>query len=312
MKHQEAHIPVLYTETVDMLALEPGDTVVDGTFGGGGHAQAVLERIGPDGLLIAIDRDSDAIARAEERFGRTPNVRIVHANFGEIRSVLSDLGISTVNAAMLDLGVSSFQLEDAQRGFSYMQEAPLDMRMDRSQDLDAYQVVNGYPERDLADLIRRYGEERWADRIASFIARARESGPVATTGDLVEVIKAAIPHGARRDGPHPARRTFQAIRIEVNNELGGLAEALADYVGVLTPGGRLAVITFHSLEDRIVKQEFRRLQDPCECPREFPVCVCGKKPQIRIITRKPIAASAGEMESNPRARSAKLRVAEKI
>lgn len=312
MKFQNAHVPVLFQETISYLDLREGATVVDGTFGGGGHAQAILERIGPDGLLIAIDRDEAAVERATARFGSEANVRIVHANFGDIVQVLSELGVESIDAALLDLGVSSYQLEDAGRGFSYMQDAPLDMRMDRSQQLSAYDVVNHYSQEELAGVIHRYGEERWASRIADYIVRARGAGPVSTTGELVEIIKAAIPHGARRDGPHPAKRTFQAIRIEVNNELMGLVGALDRYVDVLTPGGRLAVITFHSLEDRIVKQEFRRLQDPCECPKDFPVCVCGKKPLVRIITRKPVQAPVDEIEDNPRARSAKLRVAEKI
>ncbi|MBD5560907.1 MAG: 16S rRNA (cytosine(1402)-N(4))-methyltransferase RsmH [Clostridia bacterium] len=312
MEFQQGHIPVLFEETISLLNLKEGATVVDGTFGGGGHAAAILSAIGPDGLLIAIDRDEAAIARAHRRFGDVPNVRIVHANFGEIQSVLGSLGLHSVDGVLLDLGVSSYQLEDADRGFSYMQDAKLDMRMDRTQQLDAAEVVNTYPREELAEIIRGYGEERWADRIAEFIVREREKHPIQTTSQLVSVIKAAIPHGARRDGPHPAKRTFQAIRIEVNNELRSLPGAIADCAEVLRPGGRLAVITFHSLEDRIVKQEFRRLADPCECPKDFPVCVCGRKPVVRIITRKPVEAPASELEENPRARSAKLRVAERI
>lgn len=312
MEFQHTHLPVLFEETLAGLALRPGDTVVDGTFGGGGHAGAILSRIGPDGLLVAIDRDLQAVDRARARFGTRPNFHIVHADFEQIDTVLAELDIPAVDAAMLDLGVSSYQLEEAQRGFSYMQEGPLDMRMDRTMERSAADIIRTYDEKHLADVIRTYGEEKWAARIAAFIVAERARTPITTTSQLVDIIRAAVPQGARRQGPHPAKRTFQALRIEVNSELSGLAGALDRFVNALRPYGRLCVITFHSLEDRIVKQEFRRLADPCTCPPDFPVCVCGGKPQIRVVTRRPVCAGEKELAENPRARSAKLRIAEKL
>lgn len=306
------HVPVLYGKTLEALNLKNGKVIVDGTLGGAGHARGILERIMPDGRLVGIDKDAAAIKRCAQRLAEyKERVTLVHSDFKRIREVLAELRISEIDGAVLDLGVSSFQLDEGERGFSYNEDAPLDMRMDRGGDFSARTVVNEYTEEELHRVIREFGEERWAARIAQFIVKERQSGSVETTGQLTEIIKKAIPAAARRDGPHPAKRTFQAIRIEVNGELAGLEKAIEDYVSVLKSGGRLAIITFHSLEDRIVKQTYRRLFDPCECPKDFPVCVCGKKSQVRIITRKPILPDEEELEKNPRARSAKLRVAEK-
>lgn len=313
MHFQGSHIPVLYDETLATLQLAPGQVVVDGTLGACGHARGILERILPGGLLIGIDKDEAAIERAkplQEEYG--DSVRVVRSDFKDIRGVLKEAGVPGADRALLDLGVSSYQLEEAARGFSYMQDAPLDMRMDQRTEKNAMQVVNTYSVQELNRILRDYGEEKWSSRIAHRIAAAREEHPIETTEQLAQVVRDAIPASARRTGPHPAKRTFQAIRIEVNNELGGLAEAVDDYVESLRPGGRLAIITFHSLEDRIVKKEFQRLQDPCICPPDLPVCACGRVPQVRIVTRKPVTASNEELESNPRARSAKLRVCEKI
>ena len=306
------HVPVLYGKTLEALNLKNGKVIVDGTLGGAGHARGILERIMPDGRLVGIDKDAAAIKRCAQRLAEyKERVTLVHSDFKRIREVLAELRISEIDGAVLDLGVSSFQLDEGERGFSYNEDAPLDMRMDRGGDFSARTVVNEYTEEELHRVIREFGEERWAARIAQFIVKERQSGSVETTGQLTEIIKKAIPAAARRDGPHPAKRTFQAIRIEVNGELAGLEKAIEDYVSVLKSGGRLAIITFHSLEDRIVKQTYRRLFDPCECPKDFPVCVCGKKSQVRIITRKPILPDEEELEKNPRATSAKLRVAEK-
>ena len=263
-------------------------------------------------MLIGIDRDEDAINASSERLkGYECRVELVKDEFRNIKKILKDLDIQEIDGALLDLGVSSFQLDEPERGFSYMQDAPLDMRMDRQSGFSAYDVVNGYEEKELARIIKDYGEERWAARIASFIANARKEKPIETTGELVSEIKKAIPAAARRDGPHPAKRTFQAIRIEVNDELDSLAGALEDFVDVLAPEGRLCVITFHSLEDRIAKETFNRRLNPCTCPPEFPVCVCGKKPDIKKITKKPLRPTDEELERNPRSRSAKVRVIEK-
>ncbi len=305
------HVSVLFEETLDLMNLKPGMSVVDGTLGGGGHAQGILQRIAPNGMLIGIDKDVDAIARCKERL-RDQNVRLVHRDFKAVTEVLEEVGIAAIDAAVLDLGVSSFQLDEAERGFSYMQDAPLDMRMNRTDDLSAVDVVNGYSQEELTRVIREYGEEKWAARIAQFIVNTRSKAKIETTLELETIIKQAIPAAARREGPHPAKRTFQALRIEVNGELRDLGKAMEDYTASLKPGGRLAVITFHSLEDRIVKQAFKKLQQPCECPSSFPICVCGKKPSAKIVTRKPVTPSAQELEENPRARSAKLRVLEKI
>lgn len=304
------HKPVMAQQCIEHLKLQPGKVIVDGTVGLGGHSGLILKEILPGGMLIGIDRDKHALGMAKEKLGT--GFLPVHGNFFEIKDILQRCGIDEVDGILLDLGVSSYQLDDPRRGFTYMKDAELDMRMDDSQALCAKQVVNDYSEQRLYEIIRDYGEERWARRIAQFIVAQRQDKPIERTGELVEVIKAAIPKGARKDGPHPAKRTFQAIRIEVNQELDGLGQAIEDAVSVLKPGGRLCVITFHSLEDRIVKQTFQKLYNPCTCPKDSPVCTCGKVRSIEIITRKPIVSDAAELEENPRARSAKLRVAEKI
>lgn len=306
------HIPVLLHETLDALAVRPGGIYVDCTLGGAGHSVEILGRSGPDGILIGLDQDEQALKAAGERlapFGE--RARLVKTNFEHIAAVVERLGIGPVDGVMMDIGVSSHQFDEGERGFSYHQDAPLDMRMDRDAPFTAADLVNEWDEGEIARIIWEYGEERWSRRIAQFIARARSQAPIQTTGQLVEIIKAAIPAGARREGGHPARRTFQAIRIAVNDELGVLERGLEGALQVLKPGGRLAVITFHSLEDRIVKQTFARWVKPCTCPPEIPVCVCGKVPLAEHVTRKPVKASAQELEQNPRARSATLRAIEK-
>ena len=307
------HVPVLLDECLEGLSIKSDGIYVDGTLGGGGHASAVCERLSGSGTLIGIDRDRDAIDAAGKRLENYPCRKIfVNRNYSDIKEILNDNGIGSIDGALLDLGVSSFQLDNAERGFSYMNDAPLDMRMNRDDSLTAKDVVNGYSRADLTRIISAYGEERWASRIASFIEEARKEKPIETTGELTEIIKAAIPASARRTGPHPAKRTFQAIRIEVNEELTRLEKALEDFCDVLSPGGRLCVISFHSLEDRIVKDVMARRADPCTCPPDIPVCVCGKVADIKKITRKPVVPSGEEQEDNPRARSAKLRICEKI
>jgi 16S rRNA (cytosine1402-N4)-methyltransferase len=304
------HIPVLLAQTLALLAPEPGQIVVDGTVGLGGHSEQILSRIRPNGLLIGIDRDKQALGMAKRRL--TDGFLPVHGNFFDIRAILAANGISAVHGILLDLGVSSFQLDEPERGFSYQNDAALDMRMDAEQAYSARHAVNELDESALARIIREYGEERWAARIAAFIARAREKAAIKTTGELVDIIKAAVPKAARRDGPHPAKRTFQALRIHVNSELDGLDAALEQAAQCLLPEGRLCVITFHSLEDRIVKQCFNRLQRPCVCPPQSPVCTCGKKPEYEVLTRKPVAPTPLEAEENPRARSAKLRALKRL
>jgi 16S rRNA (cytosine1402-N4)-methyltransferase len=307
------HVPVLFHETLDALAIKPDGIYVDCTLGGAGHSTAIAERLGPNGRLIGLDQDENALKAAGERLARFGDrVQTVKTNFAFIADVLSRLGIEGVDGVLMDIGVSSHQLDEGERGFSFHQDAPLDMRMDRSNPLSAATVVNEWPEAELARILWEYGEERWAKRIAQFIVKAREERPIETTGELVDLIKAAIPAAARREGGHPARRTFQAIRIAVNDELGALERGLAGALQVLRPGGRLVVITFHSLEDRIVKQTFQRWANPCTCPPTIPVCVCGKKPMVELVTRKPISASPAELEANPRARSAKLRAVAKL
>ena len=294
------------------MHLAPGMTVVDGTLGGGGHAERILREVTPGGRLIGIDKDEYALERAGQRLSGFGEVVYVHDDFRHIRSILSGLDIDGIDGAVLDLGVSSFQLDQCDRGFSYNLDSRLDMRMDIKDKTCAADVVNTYSQQDLERILRDYGEERWAARIAEFIVRERSERPIETTGHLVEVIKKAVPRGARQDGPHPARRSFQALRIEVNGELDAIKTAVTDFSAVLNHGARLAVITFHSLEDRIVKQAFRHLADPCECPPEFPVCVCGKVPVGKVVTRKPIMPSEEEIERNNRSRSAKLRVFEAL
>jgi 16S rRNA (cytosine1402-N4)-methyltransferase len=304
------HIPVLLKETLEYLNPVPGGIYVDGTMGGGGHSLEIAKRIAPAGRLIGIDRDPAAIQAASERLKDYKGLFTpVHGNYVDVREFLKALNIDGIDGMLMDLGVSSHQLDVTERGFSYHEDVRLDMRMDTTQSFSAYEVVNEYSAQELARIIWEYGEERWAKRIARFIV---ESRPITTTAELVEAIKKAVPASARRDGPHPARRTFQAIRIEVNQELSLLEDAVRNAVSVLKPGGRLCVITFHSLEDRIVKTTFRNLKDPCTCPPGAPVCICGKEPVIHIITRKPIVPSSEELDSNPRSRSAKLRVCEKL
>lgn len=305
------HVPVMLNPCLEALAIKPGGIYVDGTMGGAGHSSEIVKRLS-GGRLIGFDRDPAAIAASQKRladFGNT--VTYVNRNHAEVKDALASLGVPAIDGALLDLGVSSHQLDEASRGFSYMHDAPLDMRMNPGDEKSAYDVVNTYSKEDLENIIFSYGEERWAKRIVEFIDDARKASPIKTTGELVEVIKKAVPKSARRDGPHPAKRTFQAIRIEVNNELGGLKTAVSDFIDVLAPGGRLAIITFHSLEDRIVKTAFRDKEKGCICPPECPVCLCGIKSVGKVITRKPILPTEEELEHNPRARSAKLRVFEK-
>ncbi|MEL7602776.1 MAG: 16S rRNA (cytosine(1402)-N(4))-methyltransferase RsmH [Bacillota bacterium] len=307
------HAPIMVSEILSLLQPERGGVFVDGTLGGGGHAQAVLERLPAGGRLYGIDRDGEAIAEASRRlkpFGDA--FTAIRGNFFDMKSLLLQRGIPAADGILLDLGVSSHQLDAPERGFSYHSDAPLDMRMDTSAPLTAYDVVNTYPAPELARIFREYGEERFAGRIASSIVRAREGGPIRSTTQLAEIIKAATPAAKRWEGQHPARRSFQAIRIEVNGELSGLRQALTDAAELLNPGGRLCVITFHSLEDRIAKQLFRELENPCTCPPKSPVCICGKKPVVRILTKKPLTAEQQELEENARSRSAKLRAIEKL
>ncbi len=306
------HISVLYEESIRALNVKDGGVYVDGTLGGGGHSFGILSQ-SSDCRLIGIDRDKDAIEAAKKRlepFGG--RVTLVKDNFCNIRQILRDRGIDKIDGAALDLGVSSYQLDNADRGFSYMHNAPLDMRMDTEDGLNAREVVNSYSEEELTRIFFDYGEEKWSKRIAEFITERRREKPIETTFELVGIIKAAIPKGARLDGGHPAKRVFQAIRIEVNGELKILDKAIRDFADCLKPKGRLAIITFHSLEDRIVKNAYRSLAEGCICPKDFPVCVCGHKPQVKIITRKPILPSEEEIKTNPRAKSAKLRAAEKL
>lgn len=305
------HKPVLLAPCIEALRIRPDGVYVDGTLGCAGHSMEIARRL-TTGRLICIDRDMAAIDAAKERLAPyLDRVTLVHSNFSELGDVLRQAGVAGADGMLFDLGVSSPQLDDGSRGFSYMQDAPLDMRMDTSAPLTAYEVVNTWSGEELRRILYEYGEERYAPAIAKAIVRARETAPVATTLELVEIIKSAMPPAALREKQHPAKRSFQAIRIAVNGELDALPPMLHAAVEGLNPGGRLAVITFHSLEDRIVKQTLRELARGCTCPPEFPVCVCGNKPKVRLVTRKPITADAMELADNPRARSAKLRVAEK-
>ena len=307
------HTSVLLDECIENLNIKPDGIYVDGTLGGGGHSSVICQHLSEKGTLIGIDRDRDALNAASKRLEPYKcNKIFVQSNYSDIKSVLAERNIEGIDGALLDLGVSSFQLDNKDRGFSYMQKAPLDMRMNADDSFSAYDVINDYSEKELADIIKRYGEERWASRIASFVVKARKDKPIEDTEELVEIIKKAIPAAARREGPHPAKRTFQAIRIEVNDELGQLERAADEFCDVLNPEGRLAIITFHSLEDRIIKEAFARRANPCTCPKEFPICVCGKVADIKKVTGKPIVPTDEELEANPRARSAKLRVAEKL
>ena len=309
------HLPVLLNECLEGLNIRPEGVYLDCTLGGAGHSAQILRRLS-GGRLYGIDRDADAIAAATARLeGLNPDARFtaIRGNFHDAKALLAQQGVFHLDGVLADLGVSSHQLDVRERGFSYHDDAPLDMRMDQSQTLTAREIVNAWPEDELTRILRDYGEENWARQIARVICDRRRSAPIETTGALVSVIDAAIPKKFRaKDGSHPARRTFQALRIAVNDELDPLEGAIRALVELLNPGGRICVITFHSLEDRIVKNCFRNLADPCTCSKSLPVCVCGKKPVIRLTPRKPISASAEELAANPRARSANLRVAEKL
>lgn len=307
------HKPVLLEEAIAYLNVRPGGIYADGTLGGAGHSTEIAKRMMPDGLLIGIDQDQNAIDTARERlkaFG--DRIIIVHNNFKNIKRIIRENNIDGVDGILLDIGVSSHQLDEEDRGFSYMHEGPLDMRMDRSYSKTAEIIINEASFEEIKKIIRDYGEEKWADRIARFICDERKKKRIETTLQLVDIIKMAIPAAARREGGHPAKRTFQALRIAVNDELNVLEEAIKDCVDILKPGGRLVVITFHSLEDRIVKTLFNDMERPCTCPPQIPICVCGKEPQLKVVTKKPVTAGEEELKSNSRAKSAKLRTAERV
>lgn len=307
------HKSVLLQECIDALNIRPDGIYLDGTLGGAGHSSQIARRLTEGGRLIGVDRDRTALAAAKERLAPyADRVTLVHSNFAEIDAILDSLGIPAVDGMLFDLGVSSPQLDDASRGFSYMADAPLDMRMDKDDALTAGAVVNTWPQGELRRILYDYGEERYAPQIAAAICRAREKAPIETTLELVDIIRSAMPAQALREKQHPAKRSFQAIRIAVNDELGELPPMLRAAADHLNPGGRLAVISFHSLEDRIVKKTMQELATGCTCPPNFPVCVCGKKPKMKLVSRKPITAGDDELSYNPRARSAKLRVAEKL
>ena len=306
------HVSVLLQECIDGLNIRPDGIYVDATLGGAGHSSQIARRL-TTGRLIGIDRDPVALEAAGKRLEPYGDrVTLVHSNFCEMAQVLDDLGISGVDGILMDLGVSSPQLDDGERGFSYMVDAPLDMRMNNGDALSAEVVVNTWPQEELKRILYTYGEERYAPQIAAAICRRREVQPIATTLELVDIIRSAMPSAALREKQHPAKRSFQAIRIAVNDELGSVEKAMEVAIPLLNPGGRLAIITFHSLEDRIVKTAMADAAKGCTCPPQFPVCVCGKKPKVKLISRKPIVASDAELEANPRARSAKLRVCEKL
>ena len=308
------HYSVLLNETIENLNIKPDGIYVDGTLGGGGHAYQVASRLSEKGRLIGIDQDADAIAAAGERlkeFG--DKITIIRSNYANMKEELHRIGVEKVDGIVLDLGVSSFQLDTPERGFTYRDEnAPLDMRMDDRQSLTAKDIVNGYSEMDLYRIIRDYGEDKFAKNIAKHIVQERAKKPIETTGELTEIIRASIPMKVQVTGGHPAKRTFQAIRIELNKELEVLQNNLDDMIDLLNPGGRICIITFHSLEDRIVKTNFKRNENPCTCPSDFPVCVCGKKSKGKVVTRKPILPSEEELEVNSRSKSAKLRVFDRV
>ncbi len=305
------HYSVFLKESVDYLDVRPNGVYADATLGGGGHSYEILSR--GAGKIIGIDQDIEAIEAAKKRLAEfSDKVITVNRNFSEIKNILSDLGIDKIDGAVMDLGVSSYQLDNKERGFSYMHDAPLDMRMNRSNPKSAYDVVNGYSEAELTKIFYEYGEEKWSARIAIFIAEKRKEQEIKTTHELSDIIKAAIPKAARMEGGHPAKRVFQAIRIEVNGELEILKQAVCDFTDVLKPGGVLSVITFHSLEDRIVKKAFQELAKGCICPKSFPVCVCNKTPSVKILTSKPVLPSEAELDENSRSKSAKLRAIVKL
>lgn len=308
-----SHTSVLLFECIEALNIRDGYTYIDCTAGGGGHSLEIAKRMGKNSRLVCFDRDKNAIAAASERLkDYKDQVTFINDNFSSIGKVVRELGITNLGGVLADLGCSSHQFDTPIRGFSYMHDAPLDMRMDTDSPLSAYEVVNEYSEQRLKKLIFDYGEERFAPKIAAAICRHRELSPIKTTHELTDIIKGAIPAAARVNGPHPAKRTFQAIRIEVNSELDAIEPLIKDAANALVPTGRIAIISFHSLEDRIVKQTYKSLTTGCTCPKDFPVCICGNKPKIKDVSKKPILPSEEELESNPRSRSAKLRVAEKL
>ena len=307
-----SHVSVLLNETIDSLNIKPDGIYADGTLGGGGHSFEIASKLNPEGVLIGIDRDTEALKAASQRLGQFTNVKYVHNNFSDIKNILKQEDIPSLDGAVIDLGVSSYQLDNGDRGFSYMQDAPLDMRMDQSAPFSAYDVVNTYSQEELSRIFFEYGEEKFSKKIAGIIVKQRETKPIETTLELVDIIKKAIPEKLRQKGSHPAKRVFQAIRIEVNSELEPLKKSITDFFDCLAPGGRLAIITFHSLEDRIVKQTFKSFTVGCTCPKDFPVCVCGGKPTGKLVTTKPILPSAEELTYNSRSKSAKLRVCEKL
>ena len=312
MAQEFRHLSVLPEEVIEGLKIDPSGIYVDGTLGGGGHAFLVAEKLSRGGKLIGIDRDAEAIEAAAKRLEPFKDrVTIVKGNYENAKQILSDLGIDKVNGILLDLGVSSYQFDNKDRGFSYREDAPLDMRMDRSDVMTACDVVNTYSENELCRILKDYGEEKFAKNIAARIVKNREIAPIRTTFELTETIKASIPARFRETGGHPSKKTFQAIRIEVNRELDILKNVIGDLIDLLAPGGRLCIISFHSLEDRIVKQAFKEAEDPCICPPDFPVCVCGRKSKGNVVTRKPVTAGEEELENNQRAHSAKLRIFEK-
>ena len=307
-----SHKSVLLNETIDALKIKPDGIYVDGTLGGGGHSYEICKRLSDKGRLIGIDQDAAAIEAASERLGEFKDrVTIIRSNYCEMKKQLNSIGVTSVDGIILDLGVSSYQLDTAERGFTYREDVPLDMRMDQRQARTAKDIVNDYSEMELYRIIRDYGEDKFAKNIAKHIVQARQEKPLETTGELIQAIKAAIPMKVRAVGGHPAKKTFQAIRIELNNELGVLKDSLDDMVDLLNDKGRLCIITFHSLEDRIVKNHFRTSENPCICPKEFPVCVCGRISKGKVITRKPILPGEEELEENSRSKSAKLRVFER-
>ncbi len=310
MEEQVYHVPVMLMPAVDQLAIREDGLYVDGTLGGGGHTREILRRLGPKGRLIAVDQDEEAIRLAGEEI-KDPRLSVIHDNFEHIPMILAQRQ-EKANGILLDLGVSSHQLDSAERGFSYRFDAPLDMRMDRTGTLDAGVIVNTFSEQEIKTILWEYGEERYAPQIAKAVIRRRETAPIKTTGELVDLIRSAVPKKALAGPGHPAKRTFQAIRIAVNRELDVLEYSLDGLVDSLADGGRLSIITFHSLEDRIVKQAFKRMEHPCTCPPSFPVCVCGKISKGKVITRKPVLPTEEEEENNPRAKSAKLRAFERI
>ena len=309
---QFKHIPIMLSQVIEGLAIDPDGIYVDGTLGGAGHSSEIVKRLSDKGRLIGIDQDEDAIKAASERLAGYKQVTIVKNNYVNIKSVLSELGIEKVNGILLDIGVSSYQFDNPERGFSYRTDAPLDMRMDQSQEMTAEDIVNEYSEAELRKIINAYGEEKFAGRIAKGIVQAREKQRIKTTFQLNEIIKEVIPAAARRQGGNPSKKTYQAIRIELNRELSVLQDSVDTMIDLLAPKGRLAIITFHSLEDRIVKTAMKEAENPCICPPEFPVCTCGRKPKGKVITRKPFTADEKELQENPRSSSAKLRIFEKV